>query len=89
MKHYPEPRPKRRQVGRPRRTQDGFNIDHKDLKVELSGPYLRATATITHIPTGIVVEGHNPNLPRSGLAARVVAMKLLKAKLEEHKREGD
>lgn len=73
--------------GRPRRiTWDPtyrFNIDVKDITVESYGAQSHAVCVITHLPTGIRVEGHNDEFPGSILAAKKEAMYLLAEELEE------
>lgn len=77
--------------GRPRRAytenDQRFHFDPEDLIVATSGGIYNRTAVITHIPSGIVVEGHDPNFPGSRMAARQTAMRNLKKKLEELEQE--
>lgn len=72
--------------GRPRRVTwdtQRFNVRAEDLIIETTGAQTHARCVITHKPTGITVEGHNPEFPGSPLAARKEAMFLLVEKLEE------
>lgn len=73
--------------GRPRLNQNGFTFKPEELKIETYGSRTRALAFITHIPTGITVEGHDPNYPGSVLSAKTAAMKLLSQKVEGHQHE--
>lgn len=73
--------------GRPRRAykenDERFHFDPEDLIVATYGGIYNRTAVITHIPSGLVVDGHDPNFPGSRMAARQTAMRNLKKKLEE------
>lgn len=72
--------------GRPRRVTwdtQRFNLRAEDLIIETFGGLENRTAVITHKPSGITVEGHNPDFPGSRLAARKEAMFNLMEKLEE------
>lgn len=73
--------------GRPRRiTWDPtrrFNVNAKDITVESYGAQTYAVCVITHLPTGIVVKGHNDEYPGSILAAKKEAMFLLIEELEK------
>jgi hypothetical protein len=76
--------------GRPRRITwdtDRFDIKATDLIIETRGAQTYALCTITHKPTGIVVEGHNDEWPGSPDAARREAMYLLRDELEKLEKE--
>lgn len=67
--------------GRPRYVAERFNIRAEDLIVESRVSKAGAFITITHKPTGIVVDGNDPKYPNRPLAARLAMMRLLHEKL--------
>lgn len=70
------PDPKGR--GRPRTVSERFDFLAEDLIVETYGDYSHREVWITHRPTATKVVGHDPACPGSALAARKMAMHLLK-----------
>lgn len=73
--------------GRKRITTNGFQFRYEDLIIETYGGLHDRLAIITHKPTGLVAEGHDPAYPGSRVGARKMALENLRVMYEAWEKE--